>query len=636
MADIKYSITVDSAGAIKNVQNFDKAVEALGKTTTTGAKPAVQSFGQELSSKLIPSFTAATLAADVIKKSLGLVKREFGDSIKQAADYEKAVKGLEAAFAISGRTMPGMVANLKKYAGELEKLGLAEDDEIIRAESLLLQFTDLNEKGIQAATRGAIGLASVYTMDLQSAAAAVKNGIEGNYRALSMLIPEIRNATTEEGKRAAMMKGFEELYARAIADTQTYAGQVKQLGLEWKSAKQEFGEAALQTGILQEGILMLREGLEELTAWGRRKTMAQVIAENNAAGVSLGKLAKSLGWAKNDMTLLRLETGYSSSELLGMAKANWLGEEAAKALAKILADEAAELAKTKKGFTETGEGAKETAVKVSGLAERFGELNDELRWFRMLGKMNIFAPIKNSLGTLGDMVGGTTGKVIDFQETVPGLFTNLTTGTAAAAEGAVGMSEVWDSAMMSMTAGLVSFGDANATIWGNIGAIFGNFIQSAIGGIEAMVIKEIWAARMTTKAKQNEATGSHIANIFKSVPFPFDLILAAGAFAVVNALFSKLLKFEHGGVFTKPTLAEIGHGTEYVLPEKKLIQIVQMAQVAAPGGASGFGGRSLSIAAIHIHVAQTTTAADIRRLGPAVYGAVKDEFRLRGYNLEKR
>jgi hypothetical protein len=254
----------------------------------------------------------------------------------------------------------------------------------------------------------------------------------------------------------------------------------------------------------------------------------------------------------------------------------------------------------------------------------------------MLGAANIWNPIKKNFGSLGTVVGGTMGKIIDFQETVPGLFENLNTGTKAAAEGATGMSEVWDSAMMSMTAGLVSFGDANATIWGNIGAIFGNFAKSFISGAESIVLKEIWMATMASRADRVEAQSAVAKWWLKILPPPFSFIAAAASFAVVNALFSKLLKFEHGGVFTKPTIAEIGHGTEYVLPEKKLIQIVQMAQVAAPGGASGFGGKSLSVAAIHIHVAQTTTAADIRRLGPAVYGAVKDEFRLRGYNMEKR
>jgi hypothetical protein len=87
-----------------------------------------------------------------------------------------------------------------------------------------------------------------------------------------------------------------------------------------------------------------------------------------------------------------------------------------------------------------------------------------------------------------------------------------------------------------------------------------------------------------------------IASIFKKVPFPLNIVLAVGAFALVSKLFSKLLKFKEGGVFTKPTIAEVGHGTEYVLPKKKLIDIVRGAMVmprfnAAPAMAmAGVGG----------------------------------------------
>ena len=35
--------------------------------------------------------------------------------------------------------------------------------------------------------------------------------------------PAVRAASTEEGKRVAMMKALEDMYKRAIADTETYS-----------------------------------------------------------------------------------------------------------------------------------------------------------------------------------------------------------------------------------------------------------------------------------------------------------------------------------------------------------------------------------------------------------------------------
>jgi hypothetical protein len=321
----------------------------------------------------------------VARRGLGLIKRELIDSINEAAEYEKAVKGLEAAFALTGRTMPGMANNLKRYGTELEKLGLEEDDVIIKAESLLLQLTNHDEKGIKAATRGAVGLASVFGMDVVSAAEMVAKGMEGNYLMLNRLIPAIRNATTEEGKRAEMMKTFESLYARAIADTETYAGQVKKLGLEWKSAKQALGESILETGVLQDLVAGLADGIKKLSGGTTREYKAALtdqVEANNRAGASLEKMAGAIGWATRDVSLLRVQYGLSSAQLAEWVKQNIFGTAASKALAKVLEDEAKAAAEANKGFSETGPIVAKVGEVTGKAAESFAEMTRRVVSFR--------------------------------------------------------------------------------------------------------------------------------------------------------------------------------------------------------------------------------------------------------------
>ncbi|QDP65754.1 MAG: hypothetical protein GOVbin5663_7 [Prokaryotic dsDNA virus sp.] len=67
----------------------------------------------------------------------------------------------------------------------------------------------------------------------------------------------------------------------------------------------------------------------------------------------------------------------------------------------------------------------------------------------------------------------------------------------------------------------------------------------------------------TIKNKTMEASASHIANIFKSVPFPLDVILAAGAQATISGIFSTVTdSFATGGSFVtnKKTTLPIGNG----------------------------------------------------------------------------
>jgi len=65
--------------------------------------------------------------------------------------------------------------------------------------------------------------------------------------------------------------------------------------------------------------------------------------------------------------------------------------------------------------------------------------------------------------------------------------------------------------------------------------------------------------------KVQESSASHIANIFKSVPFPLDIILAAGAQAAIAGIFNRVVSkdsFATGGSFVtnKRTTLPIGNG----------------------------------------------------------------------------
>jgi len=623
VSDVKYSVSVSSSAAVADIQKLDEAWKGVDATHDKVSKSAGSLWKQ---------FALGQAAFDIARKGAQLLKAEFIDSLKQAADYEKALKGLNSAFELSGRTMPGMAGNLKNYASELEKLGLAEDDEVLRSESLLLQLTRLNEKGVKEATRGAIGLASVFGMDLQTATEQVAKGMEGNFLMLNRLIPAVREATTEEGKRAAMMKTFESLYARAIADTQTYAGQVKMLGLEWKNAKQELGGALLETGLLQgamEGLVVVIKGLTGATTREHKAAMLEQIEANNKAGASLTKMAESIGWNVRDLALLRLQYNLNSQGLQSWIADGMLGTKAQEALKKVLAEEAAELAKLNKAFTETGTAMTATGVYVQSLEDRYETLNDDLRMFRMLsGNINIAAPVVSKTGSLGEMLGGDLGKVVDYTEQVQGLFEGMKTGVVkTTGDMATEMSGFYNQVFGDIINGFTSIMDGSQTM----GKVFGSIIVMMIADLGKLVIAQMVAAKMSVAQDQGKATGSLISSIFKSVPFPLNIVLAAAAFGIVAGLFKKIMKFQEGGVFTKPTIAEVGHGTEYVLPERKLINLVRDAMRApawgaAPAMAVAGGGSTVNIYGPLVQTTAALSDAEIRRLGSKLKREVDYQF----------
>ena len=214
---------------------------------------------------LVAQIAAGVIAAGLFQRAGRAVVDFMRDSIGEAAKYEQAQRNLNVAFELSGRAISGMPVRLEAYADQLEALGLAEDDEILRVQALLMRMTDLDEQGLKAATRGALGLAYVFDMDLQTAAEAVARGMAGNYRALGQLIPAIKNAKTEEEKHAILLRELETAYQQAVAGTETFIGQTKKLDIEWKNIKQTFGEAILGTGILQGAMKGATSLLELLT-----------------------------------------------------------------------------------------------------------------------------------------------------------------------------------------------------------------------------------------------------------------------------------------------------------------------------------------------------------------------------------
>jgi hypothetical protein len=251
---------------------------------------------------------------------------------------------------------------------------------------------------------------------------------------------------------------------------------------------------------------------------------------------------------------------------------------------------------------------------ISTLASRLAEVNDEMRRVRLFG-VDAANTVSNAFGTLGDVVGGALGDIINSVDAVDAdLFKGIIdaaakvpdaikAGWAAASEKArqqlAATQQVTNQIIADIISGFGAIMDGSKTM----AEVVVGSITSVIAALGKLVIAEVIAAKTSVKGSMFQAVARHIANIFKSVPFPLDIILAAGAFGVVSKLFKGLLKFKEGGVFTEPTIAEIGHGTEYVLPEKKLIDIVRSAMTlpkftAAPAMAfagAGGGGATVSV-----------------------------------------
>ena len=90
------------------------------------------------------------------------------------------------------------------------------------------------------------------------------------------------------------------------------------------------------------------------------------------------------------------------------------------------------------------------------------------------------------------------------------------------------------------------------------------------------------AAREQIKIALATAVAEQMKTIFASVPFPFNLALAAGAGSIVGSLFSKVIPaFAEGGLVSGATLGMVGEGPgtsmsnpEVIAPLNKLKSMI--------------------------------------------------------------
>ena len=245
--DVRYVIVVDSTGATKSIQDFDKAIEGLKQTTVKG-QAAHESFGGQLTKNLIPAFTAASLAADGIRKVLSASRQFVSDAIRGAIEEEQSERRLATALDMTGRFRRAALASFLSFAKGQSQATLYTHEEIAASMTLLATLTDLDEQGIQEVTKGIMGLAATIGPEgggLENVTKMVTKAVKGHMEGLARYGLIVQDTGSKEGNLLAIRQRLLELYPRATAEIATMGGELKQTAKAWAEFKEGFGQALL-------------------------------------------------------------------------------------------------------------------------------------------------------------------------------------------------------------------------------------------------------------------------------------------------------------------------------------------------------------------------------------------------------
>lgn len=306
MADVRYVVSVDSAGAVTAIQKLDGEFNKLEKDTKSvgeGADQAAGGFGQMFS-----AMTLAQLAADAIRKTISGLKTVMVDSVKEAMNQEKADNALRASLMATGRTVEGNIAHYKGLASELQKTTVYSDDAVEGAQALMLSLTNLDQQGIDKATKGAMGLATVFGMDLQSAATMVAKAMEGNYAALGRYGIKVDENLSAEEKQVALLDKLSGFYKQTEEQVKTFAGGLAVLKNQWSDTQEEIGNAVIKNESVQKAIEAVKVSMETIKpvledfVGGVATFIADMARVASAAIEAIEKVRKYIGGGRSELT----------------------------------------------------------------------------------------------------------------------------------------------------------------------------------------------------------------------------------------------------------------------------------------------------------------------------------------------
>jgi hypothetical protein len=221
MPNVNIDVYAETHDAPKKLKDVEAGLDGID----SGSKKADSTLGG-----LWKQFFLGGVALGAAKEAFRFLSDAMGDCIKGAMEEEQSQLRLKTALDSTGRTTSAMLPVLQAYAVELSKGTLYTHEQAEESMTLLAQLTNLDTKGIQGATRSAMGLATVLKMDLESATMMVVKATEGNTQALRRAGIMIDASLKGDELKAEVLEKTAALYVRAQAETQTYGGRIKDLG----------------------------------------------------------------------------------------------------------------------------------------------------------------------------------------------------------------------------------------------------------------------------------------------------------------------------------------------------------------------------------------------------------------------
>ena len=259
MSDLSISVGAENE-ATRILDQISKDVAQIGHSSQQMGQVTTRSFKRiEVAAGSLKATAAPLIAAFAAFKGAMAAIGGVGSAIEAFNTQEEAVRRLDKALELAGENAAGQVsADFQVFASQLQRVVNVGDEVSIR---LAAQASTLGVSGdqLKAVTEASVGLSEALGISLDEALKKTVNAINGNAGALAEFIPEIRNASTEQEKLAAVMEVANRGFEQAADKAQTGEGA-------WVRIGNTFGDLLEQVGALIDPFANLAaNGLDAVT-----------------------------------------------------------------------------------------------------------------------------------------------------------------------------------------------------------------------------------------------------------------------------------------------------------------------------------------------------------------------------------
>ncbi len=480
MADIQYTVKVNADEAKASIEQFDGKLDELREQSGTTEKAHGALWKQ---------VALGTLAYQALEKAGRFALDFMKDSVTAAIEAEKADRALAASLEITGRPVQDLADHFSDMATELQGATVYEDEAIKRSQTLLIQLTNLDKDGLDRATKGAIGLASVMGMDLESAAQLVAKAMSGNVSMLSRYGITVDQTKTKEEQRAEVMAKLEQFYGRATAETDTFGGKLAQLKNKYGDMQESIGGWITKNHALMDSLNAVAEAIIfQLGLQDRLDDQVRTQQEmENKWAETLGKVAVEANMQYGAMA--KLVSAYDGNTI-ALARAisqGKHGEEMQKALNRVRREEITLFQQGEKARKAAEKGTNKFTDEVKDATKAEDKFKKILDKMPQSNKDTAAAIMKETVPAMGKL----TWEVNDTADALAGLGTQT--------------KQTFDDFVASATAAWEKYGQAAMDVIYGIDAVFYQTYKNQEIAMENEYKKRVELIEKSNKSEEEKA-----------------------------------------------------------------------------------------------------------------------------------